>query len=137
MPPRRKPQDQHETGFFDAYAGLARILRGWLVAYGVGAPVLFVSQNSVMTALKAVPDARQIILAYLAGTVLQISLLWLYKLCMWWGYLHERKSISEKSRRYRFTDWFTNTMWFEGIVDVITICLFCYATGRILFIIAG
>lgn len=138
MPARtRKPKEKEEAGFFDAYVGLARIFRGWLVAYGVGAPVLFLSRDSVMDQLKRADDAHYVIAAYLAGTVLQVSLVWLYKVCMWWGYLQEMGTITKESTRYRLTDWFTNIFWVEGVVDVITVGLFIYATGRILFILAG
>lgn len=89
-----------------------------------------------MVALKTVPDSRFIILAYLAGSVLQVLLVWLYKLSMWWAYLEEMKAISKDSVRYKFTDWFTNIFWVEGLVDFITVGLFIYATGRILFILA-
>jgi len=46
-------------------------------------------------------------------------------------------TISKLSWRYKFTDWFTNTFWIEGIVDIVTVALFMYATGRILFILAA
>jgi hypothetical protein len=138
VPPRaRKTKEKDETGFYEVYANFARLFRGWLVAYGVGAPVVFVSQEAVMKALKAATDGWYVVLAYLAGSILQIMLVWLYKLCMWWAYLEEMGSLARGSYRYRFVDWFTNIFWVEGVVDFITVGLFVYATGRILFILAA
>jgi hypothetical protein len=135
--PLKALRSKEEKGFFDSYASLAQTFRGWLVAYGIGVPVLFLSRDPVMGALKNIPDARYVILAYLVGTVLQAALVWMCKLCMWWAYLEEMHAISKVSLRYRFTDWFTNTFWIEGLVDFLTVGLFVYATGRILFVLAA
>jgi hypothetical protein len=137
MTPRRgNTPEKKEKGFYDAYSSLARTFRAWLVAYGIGAPVLFLSRDSVMGVVKAVPDARYIILAYLVGSLLQVLLVWLYKLSMWWAYLEEMNTIPPESVRYKFVDWFTNTFWIEGFVDLLTIGLFSYATTRILLVLA-
>jgi len=104
------------------------------VAYGIGAPVLFLSRDTVLSSLKAMPDARILIVAYLCGSLLQAGLVWLYKLSMWWAYLEEMGTITKESNRYKFVDWFTNTFWIEGIVDFLTVSAFAYATTRILFV---
>jgi hypothetical protein len=112
-------------------------IRAWLVAYGVGAPVLFLSRDPVMNALKAEPDAQFVILAYLVGSFLQVLLVWLYKLSMWWAYLEEMNTIAKGSVRYKFVDWFTNTFWVEGLIDFLSVALFGYATTRILLVLAA
>jgi hypothetical protein len=138
MPRQRvNPKERDEKGFFEAYASLAQTFRGWLVAYGVGAPVVFLAQKPAMEALKSMPDAGYVILAYLVGSLLQVALAWSYKLCMWWAYLEEMKTIRKDSLRYKFVDRFTNTFWVEGPVDFVTVGLFVYATTRILFVIAA
>jgi len=136
-PSTRKSKEKYEKGFYAAYASLAQTFRGWLVAYGIGAPVLFLSHDTVMRSVKTMPDASYVVLAYLIGSLLQVSLVWLYKLTMWWAYLEEMDTISEDSARYKFVNWFTNTVWIEGIVDCLTICMFVYATARILLAMAA
>jgi hypothetical protein len=129
---KAKNRLKQEKGFFEAYAGLAKTFRGWLVAYGVGAPVLLLSQEATMNAVKSIPDARSLIIAFLIGTLLQVGLAWVYKLCMWWAYMEEIKSISQKDIRFRIVDWFTDALWLEAVVDLGSICLFAWATARIL-----
>lgn len=42
-----RARKKEETGFYEAYAGFARNLRIWFVAYGIGGPVLFLTNSEV------------------------------------------------------------------------------------------
>src|SRR5689334_21033713 len=105
---RRKNGDEKcEDGVFEAYADVARAFRGWVVAYGVGAPVVFVSQNNILKVLNTAPDARWIMAAFFFGTFLQVGLSWLNKICNWWGYV----GIEKNCMRFKFREWYTNRFW--------------------------
>ena len=46
------PGNEDTKTYFDSYRALASTLRTWLVAYGIGAPVLFASQSAFAEILK-------------------------------------------------------------------------------------
>jgi hypothetical protein len=44
-------QPQSEKGFYEAYASFARTLRAWLIAFGIGAPLIFFQNENAWAAL--------------------------------------------------------------------------------------
>lgn len=59
----------------------------WLVAYGIGAPVLFLTQSGVADALRKTGAARSIALTFLVGVSVQVLSALLYKTTMWQLYM--------------------------------------------------
>jgi len=49
-----KYNPDQEKGLFEAYGSAATSLRTWLVAYGIGAPVFFLSKDNLWRALATV-----------------------------------------------------------------------------------
>jgi hypothetical protein len=133
----RKTKEQEQEGFYEAYASLSRTFRAWLVAFGVGAPLVFLSRDATIQWLRQMPDGAYVIVAFLLGVLVQVFLAWLYKLSMWWAYMEEMHSILKTSRRYRFADWFTSSYWIEGVVDLFSIGLYAYGTARLLLVMAA
>ena len=131
--PLPTPHKPSESGFYESYAGFSKTLRGWLVAYGIGAPVLFASQTSFAKVLANAKIARPIIICFLIGVTLQIALSVVYKYCMFHLYLGEIDEKYKLYRIHRIADWFASQTWLELIIDVVTILLFSYATTWLLF----
>jgi hypothetical protein len=128
---------REEAGFYDAYAGFARNLRTWLIAYGIGGPVLFVSQSFVTEALVKSGTARGVAYAFLGGVVLQIVAALIYKSAMWYCYQGELEPGFRESRRFRVSGFISCAYWLEFSFDLITIALFAWATWRVLSVITG
>ncbi len=131
----KSKKEKIENGFHAVYSDFAKIFRLWLVAYGIGVPVILLPRENVILELKAVADGRRIIFSFFAGVFIQVALAWLYKLSMWWSYMWETNRLQEDSGKYKFIDWFTTAFWVEALADWFTIILYSYATLRILFII--
>jgi hypothetical protein len=70
-------------GFYKAYEEHSKTLRTWLVAYGIGAPVLFLTNDSLAGKLASSPQAGLIGVVFLIGTLLQVLLAALNKGVMW------------------------------------------------------
>jgi hypothetical protein len=68
------PADQRATiqRRFDLYTDYARMLRLWLVAYGVGAPVLFLTQPQVADRLRQSGNGQFIAIVFLLGVAAQV-----------------------------------------------------------------
>src|SRR2546430_1820740 len=95
-----------EIGFYEAYAGFARNVRTWFIAYGIGAPVLFVSNPEVWKKISAAGDGQAIAYLFLAGVVVQIVEAMIYKTSMWYLYVSELEHHENVTGwRYKFSDW--------------------------------
>jgi hypothetical protein len=127
------PEDDG-IGFTESYQILARTLRTWLVAYGIGAPVLFASQPSFSKVLEDPKKAEGMIYAFLGGVVIQIIATFIYKIAMWYLMLGCQKPAFKSSLRYRLSDWLSEQLWLEVLFDLASMGLFAWATARTLLL---
>src|SRR5713101_4478781 len=70
-------------GFYKAYEEHSRTLRAWLVAYGIGGPVLMLTNDHISLTLSGSGHARTIAILFLGGVVLQVLLTAVNKTAMW------------------------------------------------------
>ncbi|MDE2196498.1 MAG: hypothetical protein KGJ56_04865, partial [Gammaproteobacteria bacterium] len=61
-----------DSGFYEPYIQYSRTLRTWLVAYGVGGPVLLVSQDLVARAIIKAGTGKWVAWLFLTGVAVQI-----------------------------------------------------------------
>lgn len=124
-------QSPDEATYFKAYEGHATTLRTWLVAYGIGAPVLFLTNAEATTKLAAAPGARCITLLFLVGVALQVGLAALNKTIMWCCYHVERNS--DDAVKFPFALAKRMSRWFaiDFLLDVASLVLFSVATWRV------
>ena len=132
--PDHDPKASEETGYFDAYAGFARTLRTWLIAYGIGGPVLFLSNEKVWGLLRSSGYLRWIAGFFLGGVVIQVVGAIIYKSAMWHLYTHAAESDSSKKRKiqetksYQISSWLSECYWLEVAFDASSFLLFFIAT---------
>ena len=113
--PRPSPRSDplEETGFFDAYAGFARTLRVWFIAYGIGGPAAFLTNEAAGKKLYTSGQGAIVAYAFLAGVVVQIVLAVLYKSAMWYLYMGEYDSALKGSWLYKASKWLSEAYWIE------------------------
>jgi len=121
-----------ETGFYGPYKSFATTLRAWLVAYGIGAPVLFASQDAFAQLLARPEVASPILLVFLTGVVVQVAGAWLFKVCMWNLYVAERKPEYEGTLMYKLSYRIADTIWPDVIIDVVSVGCYAWATYQVL-----
>lgn len=119
-----------EEGFFDAYAAFSRTLRGWLIVYGIGGPVLLATQPALGQGLASAGCAYLVTMLFLAGVAVQIAAALMYKSAMWYAYAGECEASFQTTMRYRIAIWLTDQFWLELLLDVLAIGLFLAATSR-------
>lgn len=133
MVKRKKP----DSGYFDGYVSFARVLRSWLIAYGIGGPVLFLTNSQIAARLAESGHSRSIAILFLSGVFFQVAVALLYKGAMWFLYVGEEDEHRRKSLFYGISEWITGAFWLELIFDLGTIALFSYATYEILTILTS
>jgi hypothetical protein len=130
-------QPKH-ADYFKVYEEYAKTLRTWLVAYGVGGPVLFVTNKDVAEKLAASHAAPSIAKLFLAGVGLQIFLAMVNKTVMWANYWSELYPEEATKIRFRFAYWVSSQYWIDFSIDIVTVILFGAATlGAFRVIVAG
>jgi len=128
------PEADDAKLYLESYQSFARSLRTWLIAYGIGAPVLFASQPAFSEMLRNKNAVAPVIYVFLAGMAVQIATSLLYKVTMWyimWGAL---KPEFKQSKRYKFFNRLSELIWPELLLDVASIAAFTWATVKVLFL---
>ena len=115
---------------YSAYQEHARTLRTWLVAYGIGGPVLILSQAEVWKRLAISGSLRVIAGLFLTGVVLQVILAAINKSAMWACYYGELEPSSQSTRWYQLGRWLSRQYIIDFFTDLAGMCLFAYATYR-------
>jgi len=123
--------------FGDAFHNYEKSLRTWFIAYGIGAPILLLTQSGLRDKFLASPDRLCIGILFLAGIVIQVFESWLYKMTTWYQYRGEVNKDLKKTRRYRFSVWVENRYWIDVVFDLATAILFVLATYKVFSIILG
>ena len=125
----KKPPDKSDPhGFFDAYAEFARTLRTWLVAYGIGGPVLFITNDTAFTRLRSSGYMGFIGLCFLLGVALQVFGALMNKITMWTIYFGEDNEAFRQRRLYKLFDRLSECILIDLLWDVGSIVLFSWAT---------
>ena len=124
-----------ESGFYEPYSHFSRTLRAWLVAYGIGGPVLIASQDTLSTAILKSGAGMSITVLFLVGVSVQIAAALLYKYSMGIIYASELDPSIEESFRFKAADWISEAFLMELIFDVASITCFVIATFKILSVV--
>lgn len=82
----QKQARKDDPNFYEPYAEFAKNLRVWFIAYGIGGPALFLSNESAQKTFLASSHAKFIAYTFLSGVAVQIFMVMMYKTAMW--YLH-------------------------------------------------
>lgn len=138
-PPSDKPLSASETrnneaskrAHFQNYSDYARSLRTWLVAYGIGGPVLFLTNNILAERVASSGCAKTIIFLFLLGVGLQVLLSLINKWCAWHQYAAVADPKHEDKTSYKFWNFINNQSWLDLGFDIISVAAFITATGLV------
>ena len=123
--------------FYEPYAHFSRTLRAWLVAYGVGVPVILISQANVIETIKMSGKGLLITYLFLGGVLIQVLASLIYKYSMGYLYASELDPSIEKTNRVKLTNLFSEAFWLELCFDVSAIALFFCGTFIVVKIMLG
>ncbi|SEQ29957.1 hypothetical protein SAMN04488038_105178 [Solimonas aquatica] len=121
----------------EAYSQHAGVLRTWLVAYGIGAPALFLSQDKIWEVLAKSGRLPSIGILFLAGVALQVVLAAVNKSVMWACYYGEMKPAYKDTRRYKLADWLSRQYAIDFVLDLISMGGFGIATYQCFVVLSS
>ena len=131
------PGSEEAKIYLDSYRSFSTTLRTWLVAYGIGAPVLFASQDAFSSLLTNKEIVFKVICLFLVGVSTQIISALLNKISMWyimWGAMNED---FKSEKRYTLSDWYSEQLWIEIVFDILSIVVFAWSTVLVLIELIG
>jgi hypothetical protein len=117
-----------ELEHYSNYSEYSKTLRAWLVAYGIGAPVLVATNEQIYPLFKAANYRTWIVSFFLLGVAGQILLGFINKWCAYHMYLGECKPRFQQNSRYKFWNWLNDRSWIDLAIDSASILAFAIAT---------
>jgi hypothetical protein len=112
----------------EAYRYHSSTLRNWYVAFGIGAPVLFLSNEYLWKKIVTSCNFEVIGFTFLLGAVFQVLLAFLDKYASWVGY-YERATGDVKSPIiHDIAEWWIKDDFFSIALDLGSLALFSCAT---------
>lgn len=138
-------------GHYKVYEEHMKTLRAWFVAYGVGGPVLFVTQNDFATTLVKSGLSQLVGVLFLVGVLLQ-ALVALFNKWVNWGLYYydeddaeavsvvdtvettgdEIDTVTRPQKLQRFCEGYSSKVWIDIVADLATLVLFSIATVLVL-----
>ncbi|HED38433.1 MAG TPA: hypothetical protein ENI76_09365 [Ignavibacteria bacterium] len=121
-----------------AYEEYSKTVKGWFIAYGVGAPVLFLTQDNISKAIIKSGEGKCIVSLFLVGVVLQVFIALVNKWNNWhihFAYNNEKK-LEEQTKLVQFCCLLSQQSWIDICIDVLTFVLFIWASTKVFLIFA-
>ena len=91
--------DIKEKGYFQQYWLYCSALRNWLVAYGIGACALFLTDTADIFKGTTEKKRLAIVVAFLSGVAAQIFLTFIIKIMQWYLYAGEDSEVIRSTYR--------------------------------------
>lgn len=137
----------HE-GHFANYAEYSKTFRSWMVAYGIGGPILLLVSKDAPTAVAGSPHLRAIVTLFVLGVGLQILLALINKWAAWQMYrgaysLYRCEhglpdaDLHHNSNTYKAWHWINRQSWIDFTCDVLSLIAFSSATWLVLKMLLG
>lgn len=136
MRPEAKDFDlSQKDGHFNNYADYSRILRAWLVAYGIGGPVLFFSNDQLAKRIASSDSESPIVQFFMLGVGLQVLLAFINKWGAWYMYRGAGDRKFQRSRSYRLWACINAQSWLDLLLDMVSLCAFGIASWWLLSVL--
>ena len=115
----------------EAYSAGAKDLRTWLLAYGIGAPALLLSNKELYGTVAKSPYANGITILFLFGVRLQVAIALMNKWLNWFLYskFDYSKTLREQTSGIKRCHALSENAWIDISIDIFSFILFAGATA--------
>jgi hypothetical protein len=135
-------------GHFANYAEYSKTFRSWMVAYGIGGPILLLTSKDAPQNIAKSPYLQTIVTLFILGVAIQIVLALVNKWAAWHMYrgAYSKYQMAENdpdcnnhhdSITYKFWGWVNRQSWIDFLCDVGALLLFSVATWLVLKALLG
>jgi hypothetical protein len=104
------------------------VLRSWFIGFGVGGPVILISNNDVLLKLKATGCAYFVGSLFFVGVGIQIIISFINKTVGWCNYFSEENNEFANSWQYKTINIFNEQYWLDILADLISIVAFTWVS---------
>jgi hypothetical protein len=118
-------------GYFNAYMEYNKALRNWLVGFGIGGPVLILSNVEISRRVLSCTNRSFIFWTFALGVFVQIIVASLNKYINWCEYDRLTPEKGKTSNNHEFIKKFADKIWIDVLADFISI--FSFILAAILF----
>ena len=125
QPDSPKPPEDY-SHFYEAYADYAKTLRTWLVGYGIGGPVIFITNEQASTRIAASGQGVTIATLFLTGVAFQVFISLVNKWMNW--YVYATPPGDRSGGLFKTVDRVTNQFWIDVVCDIGSVVMFACAT---------
>lgn len=130
-------------GHFANYAEYSKTFRSWMVAYGIGGPVVLLTSKDAPRTIASSPHLKTIVTLFVLGVALQIVLALINKWSAWNMYRGAFAKYQAElgdpecdqhhgSVTYRVWKWVNRQSWIDYLVDIGALLSFSVATWIVL-----
>lgn len=123
--------------YFESYRHYAQVLRAWLVGYGVGVPVLLISQSDIVKPIIASGFTVWIFGLFLLGVAAQVVIALLYKYSMAILYENEYSESEIDGKRLSFAYYMGTRYWPDIVGDATAVISYITATALMAYAVFG
>ena len=128
---------EQDEVFLRLYIDYAKILRTWLVAFGVGGPVLFFTAERISDQIKCSGQTKTIVVLFLIGVACQVLNTFINKWVNWCLYSYaDPESKKWQKHGYELCNVISEQCWIDIALDLTTFVVFTWATLKVLLICA-
>ena len=112
--------ERDKQGFFDSYNEYNKILRSWFVAFGIGGPVVFLTNNALYKDFLKLDERGCIVTLFLFGLFTQIAIAFINKVANWKIYYKLEKGEKMEAIDKSFRGSLTEMFWLDWGSDLLT-----------------
>lgn len=113
---------------YHVYSDYNKLLRTWMVAYGVGGPIILATNDTIHYVFSWYKYANIIVWLFLVGVLFQVIVAFINKWAAWQIYVGEYDGDHQASRLFKIWDWINDQQWIDFSADLISFCTLLTAT---------
>ena len=125
-----EPDD--ESGSFAAYSDYNKILRTWFVAFGIGGPALFITNDAVARRLASIGELHYVATIFIVGAAAQVVGALINKVANWYVYRSNWPDPGPPKWRYKAAEWLIDQFLIDLGFDAISVESFGIAAWLLL-----
>ena len=122
--PEAKCYSESASEFHEGYREYNRLLRAWFVGFGVGGPVILLTQEKLRVDLVQQGLLGFVVLCFLIGAASQILIAFINKVECWYCFYARFKPSFAATRTGRFMLRLDKQFWIDISCDVITMAAY-------------